>query len=227
MTESAAFTHYYLRQIGVVTPLPSAGELPIDPATSAASELASLPGLDELAIEASACTSCSLSEGRRQVVFGVGNPAADIVFIGEAPGRDEDIQGEPFVGRAGKLLDKMLAALGLDRSSVYIMNVVKCRPPGNRDPKPEEVAACSRWFDPQWHAIDPKIVVLLGRVAAHEVLETDASLASMRGRWHENRGVPVRVTYHPAYLLRSPGQKRRSWDDLLCVAEKHRSLSAK
>jgi len=227
MTESAGFIHYYLRQIGVVTPLPSAGEPTVDPATSAANELESLPGLDELASEASNCAACALSEGRSQIVFGVGNPAADIVFIGEAPGRDEDIQGEPFVGRAGKLLDKMLAALGLDRSSVYIMNVVKCRPPGNRDPKPEEVAACSRWFDPQWRAIDPKVVVLLGRVAAHEVLETDASLASLRGRWHENRGVPVRVTYHPAYLLRSPGQKRRSWVDLLSVAEKLKGLSGR
>ncbi|MDX8411168.1 MAG: uracil-DNA glycosylase [Mariprofundaceae bacterium] len=225
MSESAEFTNYYLRQIGVVTPLHPEGAPPTAQAMMAAGEAVDLPGLDELARVASGCTDCPLSEGRTQLVFGVGNAGADIVFIGEAPGREEDIQGEPFVGKAGKLLDKMLVALGLDRSNVYIMNVVKCRPPGNRDPKPDEVAACSRWFEPQWRAIDPKIVVLLGRVAAHEVLETDASLAALRGRWHESRGVPVRVMYHPAYLLRSPGQKRRSWEDLLAVAEKHWNLS--
>jgi len=180
--------------------------------------------LEALKAEALSCTACALSETRTQVVFGVGNPHADIVFIGEAPGRDEDRLGEPFVGRAGKLLDRMLLALGLDRSQVYIMNVIKCRPPGNRDPKPDEIAACARWFDAQWQAIEPKIICLLGRVAAQRVLETEAPLASLRGRWHEYRGVPVWVTYHPAYLLRSPGQKARAWDDLLQLRRCYRTL---
>ena len=221
MKIGTAFSSYYLRQIGVVTPI---GDQSPEQITE---ERIPKIDLDDLANQASACTACSLSQGRTQVVFGVGNPEADIVFIGEAPGRDEDIQGKPFVGRAGKLLDRMLASLGLDRTSAYIMNVIKCRPPGNRDPKPEEVVACSRWFEPQWQAIDPKMVVLLGRVAAHEVLSTDAPLATLRGRWHEVRGVPVRVTYHPAYLLRSPNQKRRSWEDFLSVAEKHRGITIK
>jgi len=158
------------------------------------------------------------------VVFGTGNPHADILFIGEAPGRDEDIKGEPFVGRAGKLLDKMLAALGLDRGSVYIMNVVKCRPPGNRDPNPEEVEACSQWFDAQWDTIAPKMVCLLGRIAAQRVLQTNEPLSVLRGKWHEHRGVPVWVTYHPAYLLRSPSQKARGWADLRLLNRRYRSI---
>lgn len=185
----------------------------------------STPDLEQLSRQASNCTACDLAEGRTQVVFGVGNPQADIVFIGEAPGREEDLKGEPFVGRAGKLLDRMLDAVGLDRSMVYIMNVVKCRPPKNRDPRPDEVLACSQWFDAQWTAISPKIVCLLGRIAAQNVLSTEAPLASLRGRWHEYRGVPVWVTYHPAYLLRSPGQKRRVWEDLRVLMRRYRALS--
>jgi len=155
----------------------------------------------------------------------VGDPHADILFIGEAPGRDEDMQGEPFVGRAGRLLDRMLAAMGLERRQVYIMNVIKCRPPNNRDPAPPEVEACARWFDPQWDAIAPKVVCLLGRVAAQRVLETEAPLSALRGRWHERRGVPVLVTYHPAYLLRSPAQKARAWDDLRKLMRRWRELT--
>lgn len=224
-TSSSKANAYYLRQIGVVTPLPEAGG---NKSVCREPEPASInqgTNLGELARQAASCTACPLAKGRTQVVFGVGNPHADLVFIGEAPGRDEDIKGEPFVGRAGKLLDKMLAALSLDRGDIYIMNVVKCRPPQNRDPKPEEVQACQTWFDAQWQAISPKLVCLLGRVAAQNVLETDAPLASLRGRWHERNGVPVWVTYHPAYLLRSPQQKQRSWDDLRELARKYRSLT--
>ena len=203
---------YYLKQIGVQTPppLPSRSS----EKSAQASETNHPQGLDELAKEAAGCVACPLSEGRTQVVFGVGNPHADLVFIGEAPGRDEDIKGEPFVGRAGKLLDRMLLSLGLDRSSVYIMNVVKCRPPNNRDPRPEEIQACSSWFDAQLELLSPKMICLLGRVAAQSVLETDAPLGSLRGRWHAYHGLPVWVTYHPAYLLRSPQQKVRAWEDL-------------
>ena len=229
MADPVSFREYYLRRIGVVTPLPEAwlghakpvGVADEPPTASAPAAgrgenepLSPSIDLDELARQAANCTACELARTRNKVVFGVGNPHADILFIGEAPGRDEDVKGEPFVGRAGQLLDRMLAALGLDRGSVYIMNVIKCRPPNNRDPSPEEVRACARWFEPQWEAISPKVVCLLGRVAAQRVLETTAPLASLRGRWHEKRGAPVLVTYHPAYLLRSPAQKARAWEDL-------------
>lgn len=183
-------------------------------------------GLNEIAIQASSCTACQLSEQRNSVVFGVGNPEADIVFIGEAPGRDEDLKGEPFVGRAGQLLDRMLASLGLDRSQVYIMNTVKCRPPNNRDPKPEEVEACGKWFDAQLKALSPKLICLLGRVAAQTVLETDAPLSAMRGKWHDYHGIPVQVMYHPAYLLRSPRQKHHAWNDLTTLQQRYHSLSS-
>jgi len=153
------------------------------------------------------------------VVFGSGNPHADIVFIGEAPGRDEDLQGEPFVGRAGQLLDRMISAIGFERADVYIMNTVKCRPPNNRDPQTDELQACRHWFDAQLKMLTPKVICLLGRVAAQAVLESEAPLGTLRGRWHEYRGIPVRVTYHPAYLLRSPDQKRRGWSDLQLVRQ--------
>jgi len=210
------FLQFYLKTIGLITPVPTPCKVTTISAT---------PSLEQIARQASNCTACDLAEGRTQVVFGVGNPQADIVFIGEAPGREEDLKGEPFVGRAGKLLDRMLDAVGLDRSMVYIMNVIKCRPPKNRDPRPDEVLACSQWFDAQWTAISPKIVCLLGRIAAQNVLSTEAPLASLRGRWHEYRGVPVWVTYHPAYLLRSPGQKRRVWEDLRVLMRRYQALS--
>ena len=224
------FDEYYLRQIGVVTPLSGKEQTEQNqpPATQAgeADSALSSSDLESLKAEALACTACELSETRTQVVFGVGDPHADIVFIGEAPGREEDIKGEPFVGRAGKLLDSMLRALGFDRSQIYIMNVIKCRPPDNRDPKPAEVAACSRWFDAQWQSIEPKMICLLGRIAAQRVLETDAPLSSLRGRWSEYRGVPVWVTYHPAYLLRSPTQKAKVWDDLIQLKKRYKSLTS-
>jgi len=179
-----------------------------------------------LRIAASTCTACGLSASRNQVVFGVGAERADVLFIGEAPGEQEDVQGEPFVGRAGQLLNQMLAAVQWSRDNVYIMNVIKCRPPGNRDPKPEEVLACSRWFDAQWELLQPKVVCLLGRVAAQRVLETDAPLSALRGHWHEYRGVPVWVTYHPAYLLRSPSKKAVAWQDFRQLAARCRSSGA-
>jgi len=174
-------------------------------------------GLAELAIRASTCRLCALSDTRTQVVFGVGNPNADLVFIGEAPGREEDARGEPFVGPAGQLLDHMLAAIGMDRNQVYIMNTIKCRPPNNRDPKADEVQACNLWFEQQLDLLQPKMICLLGRVAAQTVLGTDAPLGSLRDRWHDYHGIPVWVTYHPAYLLRSPTQKQKSWQDLQAV----------
>ena len=170
--------------------------------------------LGKIAVEASSCTACQLSEQRRNVVFGVGNPRARLMFIGEGPGRDEDLQGEPFVGRAGQVLDRIIVAMGLEREHVYIANAVKCRPPRNRNPQPDELAACRHFLLRQVAAIDPEVIVLLGRVAMQAVLEVEAPLGRMRGRFHDWNGVPVMCTYHPAYLLRNPADKRKVWEDI-------------
>jgi len=162
------------------------------------------------------CSRCKLHGlGRQQVVFGVGNPDADLMFVGEAPGADEDIQGIPFVGRAGQLLTKMIEAINLRRDDVYIANVIKCRPPGNRNPAPEEVAQCSPHLLQQIELIKPKLIVAMGRFAAQTLLETGASISSLRGRVHRYAGVPLIVTYHPAYLLRTLEDKAKTWEDLL------------
>lgn len=177
-------------------------------------------GLDWDALRAavSACRDCPLHATRTQGVFGVGDTAADWLIVGEAPGADEDRLGEPFVGQAGKLLDAMLGAIDLKRGEdVYIANVLKSRPPGNRDPKPEEVAACLPYLERQIDLIRPKLILALGRFAAQSLLVTDASIARMRGKLHEYHGVPLIVTYHPAYLLRNPADKAKAWEDL-CLA---------
>lgn len=163
------------------------------------------------------CLLCELHQQRTQSVPGVGNHNADWMVIGEAPGVDEDRQGEPFVGRAGKLLDQMLLAIGLKRETVYITNIVKCRPPGNRDPKPEEAASCEAYLKRQIAMVQPKIILAVGRIAAHNLLKTDQRVGAMRGQRFEyaDTGIPVVVTYHPAYLLRSPTEKRKAWQDLL------------
>ena len=172
--------------------------------------------LDALAEDVAACTACGLCRTRNRAVPGVGDPAADWLFIGEAPGAEEDARGEPFVGQAGKLLDAMLAALMLDRTRrVYIANVLKCRPPGNRAPEPVEAAACEPYLARQIELIAPKIIVALGRSAAALLLGNDAPIASLRGRVHRHRGVPLVITYHPAYLLRNLTDKAKAWDDLL------------
>ena len=162
------------------------------------------------------CTRCILHTlGRRQVVFGVGNPDADLMFVGEAPGADEDIQGEPFVGRAGQLLTKIIEAIGLKRSDVYIANVIKCRPPGNRNPEPIEVATCEPFLAEQIDVIRPKVIVALGTFAAHLLLKTDAPISRLRGHVHDFRGGAKLIpTFHPAFLLRSPERKRDVWEDM-------------
>lgn len=192
------------------------GELYLRP-SPAAEELA------EVAAEATACRSCGLCERRRNVVFGTGNVSADLMFIGEGPGAEEDAQGLPFVGPAGALLNKIIEAMGLRRDDVYIANTVKCRPPGNRDPKPDEVAACRGFLDRQIDLVAPKVIVALGRVASQLLLGTDTSLGRMRGRWYEVRGVPTRVTYHPAALLRHQEWKRPTWEDMQIVRDRLRS----
>lgn len=173
---------------------------------------------DALAERVKSCERCRLCEKRTNTVFGVGDREADWMLIGEAPGENEDRQGEPFVGQAGKLLDNMLHALTLARGeNVYIANVIKCRPPGNRNPEPDEVARCEPYLQRQVALVKPKIIVALGRFAAQSLLKTDGSIASLRGRVHEYEGVPVIVTYHPAYLLRSLHDKSKAWADL-CLA---------
>jgi len=161
------------------------------------------------------CTRCRLhKQGRKQIVFGVGNPKADLMFIGEAPGADEDEQGEPFVGRAGQLLNNMIKAMGLRREDVYIANIIKCRPPGNRTPERDECDTCSPFLMRQIAAIKPKVIVALGAVAAKTLLAINAPMADLRGRWYDFRGTKLAVTYHPAFLLRDPRQKKEAWKDL-------------
>lgn len=167
------------------------------------------------------CTRCELHQTRTQAVFGVGNKQADWLIIGEAPGADEDRLGEPFVGRAGKLLDQMLLAIGLSRETVYIANILKCRPPNNRDPKSEEVACCDAYLKRQIELIQPKIILTVGRIASQNLLKTEERIGAMRGRRFEyaDTGIPVVVTYHPAYLLRAPSEKRKTWQDLLLARQ--------
>lgn len=170
--------------------------------------------LEALVAELGSCQRCGLSRGRTHIVFGAGNPRARLLFIGEGPGEDEDLEGKPFVGAAGQLLDKMIAAMGLSRSEVFIANVVKCRPPGNRDPGQAEVAACEPFLRRQIEIIKPEVIVALGRCAAQTLLETDASISALRGRWQRYAGIPLMPTFHPAHLLRHAGEKKAAWQDL-------------
>jgi uracil-DNA glycosylase len=180
------------------------------PATNAAT-----PSLAELAEAVRACKQCSLCETRTQTVFGVGNENADLVFVGEAPGADEDAQGEPFVGKAGQLLtDIIVKGMKVPREDVYICNVLKCRPPNNRNPKPEEMALCEPFLVQQLAQIRPKVICALGGVAAKCLLQTEEGVGRLRGRWHNYQGIPLRVTYHPAYLLRTPSDKGKVWEDI-------------
>lgn len=176
---------------------------------------------DALAARVAACTLCPLHKGRTQTVFGVGDRAADLMVVGEAPGAEEDRQGEPFVGRAGQLLNAMLQAIGLSRSQVYIANVLKCRPPNNRDPSVEEQAACTPYLEQQIRLLAPRAMLAVGRIAAQWLLQSDLPIGRLRGRVHRygEAGTALVVTYHPAYLLRSPLAKAKSWQDLCMVKE--------
>ncbi len=189
-------------------------------ATETLSEtIPSLLDWPELKEKVKNCELCPLRAGCKQTVFGVGNEKAEWLFVGEGPGAEEDARGEPFVGQAGRLLDNMLLAIGLKRSDVYIANVVKCRPPSNRQPHASEMAACLPYLENQIALIQPKIIVALGRTAASALLNTDAAISSLRGRVHEHRGIPVVVSFHPAYLLRTPLDKAKSWQDLCLASE--------
>jgi uracil-DNA glycosylase family 4 len=203
---------------GSVTPYAVAQPLPA-PQTAASASLSPEVSAqwDELRRQVATCTQCSLHSSRTQGVFGVGNPQADWLVIGEAPGAEEDRRGEPFVGRAGQLLDAMLKAIGLSReTNVFIANVLKSRPPGNRDPKPEEVAACLPYLMRQIALLQPRLILAVGRIAAQNLLSTDQSLGRLRGKVYHfgELNTPLIVTYHPAYLLRTPGDKRKAWEDL-------------
>ena len=179
----------------------------------------------QLKATVAACTSCVLHKQRRQAVFGVGDERAEWLFVGEGPGVEEDARGEPFVGQAGKLLDNMLAAIALKRGdNVYIANAVKCRPPGNRNPEPAEAAACEPYLSRQIELIKPRLIIALGKVAAQNLLGTEATVASLRGRAHAYRGTPLIVTYHPAYLLRNLSDKVKSWEDLCFAVDTMKAL---
>lgn len=174
--------------------------------------------LDSIRADMGECTRCKLHTlGRQMIVFGSGNPNADLMFVGEAPGSDEDEQGVPFVGRAGQLLTKIIEAIGLTRDDVYIANVIKCRPPGNRNPEPDEVATCEPFLFQQIDSIKPKVIVALGTFAAHTLLKTDVPISRIRGKLHDYRGAQLIPTFHPAYLLRSPERKREVWEDMKLV----------
>ncbi len=183
-------------------------------------------GWDELFNAVRTCTKCPLHETRTQGVFGVGDRQARWMIIGEAPGADEDRQGEPFVGRAGQLLNSMLRAMGLAREQVFIANILKSRPPGNRDPRPDEAAACLPYLFRQIELVNPTLLLCVGRIAAQTLLETDTPIGKLRGRLHTlPSGRPLIVTYHPAYLLRSPAEKRKSWADLVLAMQTFERLS--
>ena len=181
---------------------------------------AGIPGWEDLADQVRACTRCALHASRKQTVFGVGNTSADLLVIGEAPGAEEDRQGEPFVGRAGQLLNAMLGALRLARSDVYIANVLKCRPPSNRDPKPAEAEACTPYLERQIAFIEPKVILAVGRIAAQWLLQSDQPIGRLRGTVHSygTASTPLVASYHPAYLLRSPLAKAKAWEDLVLVS---------
>lgn len=198
----------------VVQPIPPKTQTP----TIAEVPILSCAHMDwaELKQAVSICTRCSLAKTRTKTVFGTGNPQANWIIVGEAPGADEDRQGEPFVGRAGRLLTSMLAAIGLGREQVYILNMLKCRPPNNRDPSVEEVTLCRGYLERQIELVQPKLILVVGRIAAQHLLNTEAPLARLRGQVHAlpSTKTPVVVTYHPAYLLRKPIDKRKAWQDL-------------
>jgi len=176
--------------------------------------------LDQVREELGECTRCKLHKGRKNIVFGVGNPRARLMFVGEAPGEDEDIQGFPFVGKAGQLLTKMIEAMGLRRDDVYICNTVKCRPPNNRNPEPDEMLACEPFLKGQLGAVQPSVIVTLGKFAAQALLREQTPITRLRGQWRQYEGIPVMPTFHPAYLLRSPGEKGKVWEDLKQVMQK-------
>lgn len=207
----------YLEAMGIPVWVRRTSQPPAESKTGSPRTVIPRLGWEPLAAAVAGCTACSLHRSRTQTVFGVGDIHAQWMVVGEAPGFDEDRQGEPFVGRAGRLLNAMLVAVGLSRPEVYIANILKCRPPSNRDPKPEEITCCQPFLRQQIELINPKVILAVGRIAAQSLLGTSEPVGRLRGRTFAlpDLSIPVVVTYHPAYLLRSPQQKRRAWDDLV------------
>lgn len=217
-------------QRGRPAPLPSSGETPERAVEDHAGQSGEQPigkfGWPELKAGVRGCAACKLRAGCKQTVFGVGDEKAGWLFVGEGPGADEDERGEPFVGQAGKLLDNMLAVIGLKRGKdVYIGNIVKCRPPGNRAPEADEIAQCLPFLQRQIELIQPRLIVALGKTAATALLGRDAALGSLRGTLHDYGGIPLVITYHPAYLLRAPMEKAKAWQDLCLAVETMNSLA--
>lgn len=206
---------------------PSALKRAIPAPVVAASEEIPSGSLEEVRAHLGDCTRCKLHATRTNIVFGVGNPKADLVIVGEAPGRDEDLKGEPFVGRAGKLLTDILAAIGLSRDDVYICNVIKSRPPENRNPEPDEIAACSPYLRAQIRAIRPKLLLTLGKFASQTLAGTETPISRLRGNFFDYEGTPAMVTYHPAYLLRNPAAKKDVWEDMKKLHEELCRLTGK
>jgi uracil-DNA glycosylase len=188
-----------------------------EPVLSAETFAAEPFALEAVRAELGDCRRCPLGSLRHNLVFGEGNPQADLVFVGEAPGADEDAQGRPFVGRAGQLLTKIIVAMGLKREEVYICNILKCRPPGNRNPQPDEIAACEPFLIRQIEAIRPRVICALGSFAAHTLLKSEAPISTLRGHFHRYQGTALMPTYHPAYLLRNPGSKKQVWEDVQMI----------
>ncbi|MDA8259774.1 MAG: uracil-DNA glycosylase [Betaproteobacteria bacterium] len=208
-------------------PPAAAVAVPVPEPAAAVATAAPVAGMswDELAAAVAACRQCRLCQARKQAVLGVGDRQADWLFVGEGPGAEEDQRGEPFVGQAGKLLDNMLAAIGLKRGQdVYIANAVKCRPPENRTPTPEETATCRPYLERQIELIQPRLIVALGRPAAQTLLQSDVKIAAARGRLHDYRGIPLIVSYHPAYLLRTLLDKAKAWEDLCFMRRTMKTL---
>ena len=203
--------------------LTGSGDTPTNLDPTGYSEDVALKGtdtLDRIATDLAGCTRCKLSKARHTIVLGEGNPNADLVFVGEGPGEQEDLQGRPFIGRAGQLLDKMIGAMGLSREQVYILNVVKCRPPGNRNPEPDEIATCGPFLLRQLNVIQPKVIVALGKFSAQTLLQTETPISQLRGKFHPyHGGTKLMPTFHPAYLLRNPPAKKEVWIDLQLVAQ--------
>ncbi|HMC33494.1 MAG TPA: uracil-DNA glycosylase [Myxococcales bacterium] len=201
---------------------PTPAPISPSPSPSTSIPMGKLPivSLDDVRARMGECTLCKLHKGRHTIVFGVGNPEARLMFVGEAPGEDEDLKGEPFVGKAGQLLTKMIEAMGLRREDVYICNTVKCRPPNNRNPEPDELAACEPFLKGQLASVKPEVIVTLGKFAAQALLREQTPITRLRGQWREYEGIPVMPTFHPAYLLRSPQEKTKAWEDLQSVMKK-------
>jgi len=219
LTERVRLDGELRKPLGYLSPGKGGVEMPAAGVPEPAVECSGVEvsALDPVLAELGDCRRCPLGGLRHRLVFGEGNPCAELVFVGEAPGADEDAQGRPFVGRAGQLLTKIIAAMGLKREDVYICNILKCRPPGNRNPLPDEIAACEPFLIRQIEAIRPRVICALGSFAAHTLLKSEAPISVLRGRFHRYQGIPLMPTYHPAYLLRNPGAKKQVWEDVQTI----------